>query len=548
MKWKKKTVTTEQADISQGRKFSGIWIIPVLALVLGGYMVINNWLNEGPEIEISFTTADGLEQGRTKVKYRDVEMGTVQEVRLNDKFDGVIARVKLDRQALPLLRKDTRFWVVTARVGVDNISGLDTLLSGAYLQLAPGTGEEHARQFVGLEHPPETPAGAPGLRLKMTSDRATSVTAGDTVLYKGYKVGRVESMEFDPTDKLVHYEVFIDAPYHELVNSSVRFWDASGVSLSASASGFKVETGSLESILFGGVSFGVPEGVKDGEPVAANTEFQLYSSYTDILKNPYKYGTYYVVSFSQSIKGLVPDAPVEFRGIQIGKVDRIMLKEGQALQLKSGKEGEGAPIPILIYVEPALMELPDTKASVEVLRRGVSRGVGDGLRASMESGNLLTGSKYISIDFYPDTPPASEGSFLEYTTIPTIETGLAQLAQSVNSILHTIDELPLTETVASANSALASLNQSLASLQSIMESQSTQQLPVELDKTLKELRDAISSLSPNSEAYQSLSSSLLSLNRTMGNLESLTRTLAEQPNAVLISSDPTPDPIPEVSP
>ncbi|CAA0111956.1 Paraquat-inducible protein B [Halioglobus japonicus] len=540
-------MTSKEADITPGRKFSGIWLIPILALVLGIYMVINNWMNEGPEIEIAFNTADGLEQGKTKVKYRSVDMGTVQSVRLNDKFDGVIATIKLDRQAIPLLREDTRFWVVTAQVGVDNISGLDTLLSGAYLQLAPGTGELGAREFTALEHPPLTPAGAPGLRLNLTSNRATSVTAGDTVLYKGYKVGRVETMEFKPSDKLVHYQIFIDAPYHELVNSSVRFWDASGVSMSANASGFKVETGSLESILFGGVSFGVPEGVKEGVAVKANTEFQLYPSYDDILKNPYQFGTYYVVTFNQSIKGLVPGAPVEFRGIQIGKVDRIMLKEGQAMRVNTTSEGEGGPIPVLIYIEPGLMELPDTEASIGVMRRSVSRGVTRGLRASMESGNLLTGAKYISIDFYPDTPPATEGSFLEYATIPTIETGLAQLAQSVNSILHTIDELPITETVTSANTALATLNNSLASLQTIMENQSTQQLPVHLDQTLQELREAISSLSPNSEAYQSLNSSLLSLNRTMGNLESLTRTLAEQPSAVLISSDPVPDTIPEVS-
>ncbi len=140
-------MTTEQAEISQGRKFSGIWLIPLLALVLGIYMVAHNWLNEGPEIEIAFMTADGLEQGKTKVKYRNVDMGVVEEVRLNDAFDGVIAKVKLDRQALPLLREDTRFWVVTARVGADNISGLDTLLSGAYIQLAPGTGEPRCTEF-----------------------------------------------------------------------------------------------------------------------------------------------------------------------------------------------------------------------------------------------------------------------------------------------------------------------------------------------------------------------------------------------------------------
>ena len=153
-------MTTEQAKISRGRTFSGIWLIPLLALVLGIYLVAHTWLNEGPEIEIAFMTADGLEQGKTKVKYRNVDMGVVEEVRLNDAFDGVIAKVKLDRQALPLLLENTLFWVVTARVGADNVSGLDTLLSGAYIQLAPGTGDKGARSFIGLEQPPETEAAA----------------------------------------------------------------------------------------------------------------------------------------------------------------------------------------------------------------------------------------------------------------------------------------------------------------------------------------------------------------------------------------------------
>ena len=145
MKWKIKIVTTQQAEISQGKKLSGIWIIPILALVLGAYMVVHNLMTEGPEIEIAFSTASGLTQGKTKVKYRNVDMGLVEAVHLNDSFDGVIATVKLDRQALSLLREDTRFWVVTARVGLGNISGLDTLLSGAYIQLAPGEGAEGKR-------------------------------------------------------------------------------------------------------------------------------------------------------------------------------------------------------------------------------------------------------------------------------------------------------------------------------------------------------------------------------------------------------------------
>lgn len=540
-------MTIEQAEVSQRRGISGIWVIPLLALALGLYMVIHNWLTEGPEIEIAFTNASGLESGKTKIKYRNVDMGVVEKVRLNDKFDGIIATAKLDRQALPLLREDTSFWVVTARVGVGNISGLDTLLSGAYIQLAPGTGEVGKRDFVALDQPPLTPADAPGLRLQLTSDRASSVSAGDTVLFKGYKVGRVETMTFNPSDELVHYQVFVDAPFHELINSNVRFWDVSGVSLSADASGFNVQTGSLDTVLFGGVSFGVPVGAAAGEPVASNTEFKLYHSYEDILANPFRFGTYYVVSFNQSVKGMLPGAPVEFRGIQIGRVERIMLKEGQALNLKTGAEGKGGAIPILVYVEPGRMELPDKEPSIEILRKAVEVGVGHGLRASMESGNLLTGAKYINIDFYPDTDAASLGTFLEYTTIPTIETGLAQLAQSVGSILNKIDALPLAETLDGANTAIANLNQSLASLQSILDDQSSQQLPVQLDKTLQDLRNAINSLSPESEAYQSLGSSLLSLNRTLANLESFTRTLSDKPNAVILPTTPAPDPIPEVS-
>ena len=531
---------TEHAKVSKSRKISGIWFIPLLALVLGAYMVLHNWMTQGPNIEIAFKTADGLEEGKTQVKYRSVDMGVVNEVRLNDHLDGVIAKVKMNRQAVPLLIKDTGFWVVTARVGLGNITGLNTLLSGAYIELAPGSSKTEERKFVGLDQPPLTPADAPGLRLKLTSNHASSVTAGDTVLYKGYKVGRVETMTFNPDDKLVHYQIFIDAPYHELVNSSVRFWDVSGISVSTGATGFKVQTGSIDTILFGGVTFGVPTGIKDGGKVTKNSTFELYKSYKDMLENPFSYGAYYVVSFNHSVKGLSPGAPVEYRGIRVGNVVRVLVKEGQLEQIEAGQEGEGAPIPVLVYVEPGRMELPDTEASLVVVEETIRLGVGNGLRGSMERGNLLTGAQYINLDYYPAAEKATLGTFMQYTTIPTIETGLAQLEEKVTSILNTIDALPLADTV-------ASLNQNLESLESILDNQSTQQLPTHLDQTVQELRDAISSLAPNSDASQTLNSSLLSLNRTLANLESLTGTLSRQPSAVIFPSSPEVDPIPEVS-
>ena len=546
MKWKKKTVTTEQANISQGRKLSGIWIIPLLAAVLGIYMVVHTWMTEGPEIEIAFKTATGLTQGKTKIKYRNVDMGLVEEVRLNDEFDGVIAKVKLERQALSLLREDTRFWVVTARIGLGNISGLDTLLSGAYIQLAPGTGKKGQRDFVALEKPPQTPTGAPGLRLQLTSERASSVSAGDAVLYNSYKVGRVESMKFDPSDRMAHYTLFIDAPYHEMVDSETRFWDVSGISLSAGADGFRLETGSVDTIMLGGVAFGLPPGIAKGGAVEHNSEFELYASYEDILKNPFRYGTRYVISFSQSIKGLAPGAPVEYRGIPLGRVERILLKESIEYNIAQGLEGEGADVPVLIYVEPGRLALPDTESSIESLQRTIRIGVENGMRASLETGSLLTGAKYVSIDYFEDTEDATVGTFLDHPTIPPIETGLGNIEQKLTAVLDKINALPLEDTVSGANTAIATLNQTLASLHTILENQSTQQLPAQLDETLQQLRATLKSFSPDSEVYQSINSSLLRLNRTMGNMESLTRTLSAQPNAALMPSKPTPDPIPEV--
>ncbi len=540
-------MTTAQAEIRKGKSFNPIWAIPVIAVVLGVWMVVHSWMTEGPEIQIAFKTAEGLTAGKTKVKYRNVEMGTVMEVILTDDFEGVIAKVKLERQALPLLRDDTRFWVVTARISLGNISGLDTLLSGAYIQLAPGEGTVGQRSYTALEEPPLTPVGAPGLRLTLYGDHAGSVSAGDAVVYKGYKVGRIESMTFDPDRRQVKYVTFIDAPFHELIDSSVRFYNISGISVSAGADGLKITTGSMETVLLGGVTFGTPPGMPKGEPVEHNAEFHLYPSKEQSLENPFKHGMYYVVRFSQSLKGLLPGAPVEYRGIPIGRVVRLLVKElmVQAMESPVKLEGTGEPIPVLIYLEPARLELPDSKASVENMRYAIATGIANGMRATLETGNLLTGAKYIGIDYFPVDKVEQIGSWGEYETIPTIGGGFDQIMVQVNALLYKFNAMPLEDTVTSANSAIAELDRTLKGLRVILEEQSSKDLPDELKATLEELRATLAGLSPDSSFYQNLNATLLQLNRTLGNVESLTRTLAGQPNAAIMPSTLPQDPIPE---
>lgn len=538
-------MTTAQPEIRKGKTFNPIWLIPVIAAVLGVWMVVHSWMTEGPEIQIAFKNAEGLTAGKTKVKYRNVDMGTVMEVILTDDFEGVIAKVKLERQALPLLRDDTRFWVVTARIGLGNISGLDTLLSGAYIQLAPGEGTIGQREYTALAKPPLTPTGAPGLRLELYGDHASSVNAGDSVVYKGYKVGRIESMTFDPDRRQVKYLMFIDAPFHELIDSSVRFYNVSGISVSAGADGLKISTGSMDTVLLGGVSFGTPPGMPEGEPVEHHTEFHLFRSKEESLENPFAHGMYYVVRFAQSLKGLLPGAPVEYRGIPLGRVERLMVKEMIEEGMAEKKAGVGEPIPVLIYIEPARLELPDQSSSIALMQHSIATGVANGLRASLETGNLLTGAKYIGIDYYRDDAVAELGSFGDYTTIPTVGGGFDQVMVQVTDLLDKFNALPLEDTVTSANSAIAELDRTLKGLRVILEEQSTKDLPDELKATLEELRATLAGLSPDSPFYQNLNATLLQLNRTLGNVESLTRTLSGQPNAAIMPSKLPQDPIPE---
>lgn len=535
--------------VSQGRGFSAIWIIPVVALLLGAYMVVHTIMTEGPEITVSFENGDGLEAGKTKLKLRNVTLGVVQDIALNETLDGVVATIKLERDATDMLREDTRFWVVRARIGGGSISGLGTLLSGAYIEISPGSDALPQRDFVGLEEPPLTASDAPGVRIELFSDRATSVSAGDPVLYRGYKVGRVESKRLDPDAQKVKYDVFVDAPFDKLVTTSVRFYDISGFSLFAGADGFKVETGSADTILLGGVTFDLPPGFEPGEPASSMESFKLYESYDDITRNPFEVGKYYVTSFSQSIGGLSPDAPVRYRGIRIGRVVRVMFKEMTAdiaIARERGEVvGQGSPIPVLVYLEPGRLEWPDTEDSNDLLHEVIKSGIPNGMRATLNTGNLLTGAQYVELDYYDDQKGGQMSEQLGYPFIPSIEGGLGQITHKLSAVLDKVNGLPLETTVANANAAIAELDKTLAAASSLLSDPGMQKLPADLSATVEELQEVLSGFAPGSDFYRNLDGSIGDLNRMLQNLESLTRTLAVQPNAAIMPVELPADPEPE---
>ncbi len=515
-----------KVSAAKRRRVSPVWVVPIVAVLLGAWMVFYTWQTEGPSITLVFATAEGIEAGKTKVKARSVEMGIVESVELGEDLESVVVTAKLERGAIPLLREDTQFWVVRARIGMGGISGLGTVLSGGYIEMAPGTGKLGRREFRGLETPPVTPANAPGLHLTLLSERAGSVSTGDGISYRGYRVGRVESSEFDVASQEMRYGAFIEEPYDGLVNSRTRFWNASGITVSATAEGFELQTGSLQSVLFGGISFGLPEGVAPGAPVEDGASFRLFRNPEAINQRPHQYGVEYVVQFARSVRGLLPGAPVEYRGLRSGQVERILLKE--LADARDGQnEGSGQPIPVLIRLEPGLLEFGDSEAGLALLKETVEASVANGLRATLSTGSLLTGSLYVALDMHPDEPPAELGSFAGRPTIPTISSGLEALEQRVARLLDKLNALPLDDVARSANATLRSADDTL----------------VELRHTVAELR-----LLMASEDFQrlprSLETSLAELDRTLRSVNALARTLEDQPNALVFPRQHVEDPEP----
>jgi paraquat-inducible protein B len=331
----------------------------------------------------------------------------------------------------------------------------------------------------------------------------------------------------------MYYRAFIEEPYDELVTSTTRFWNASGISLSATADGIQVQTASVEAILVGGVVFGLPEGVEPGGPVEAGETFRLYDNYASVNQRPYRHSVEYVILFPRSVRGLRPGAPVEYRGIRIGRVERVLLEEMAA----KGFSGRGEAIPVLIRLEPGRLELPDSEESTARLAGAIEAGVGNGLRATLSTGNLLTGSLYVYFDRYPDEPPAEMGSYAGRPTIPTVASGFGGIQVRLSTLLDKLNALPLED-------LLDGVDRLLADVDAIVASEGLQSLPASLEATLAQLRDTLDSVSADSAMQERLMRTVTEFDRTLQSLRDLLETLKEKPNALIFSSEPGEDPRP----
>ena len=468
------------AQVQTKKQISIVWLIPIVAVLIGGWLAYKGLSEKGPMVTITFESAEGLEAGKTLVKYKDVKIGEVESIRFNADLTKVIVKAELVKEAAPFLTENTRFWVVRPRVTASGVSGLGTLFSGAYIEMDPGKEGEPARRFKGLELPPIVTTGIPGQEFLLRATSLGSLDNGTPVYYRQIQVGQVTAYQLDEDGRSLIIKIFINAPHDKLVRANTRFWNASGFDFKLDASGIRLNTESLVSIMMGGIAFDTPTSLEAGGPPQTGHLFKLYETREDIFERTFSEKRHYILNFDGSIRGLSVGAPVEFRGIKIGQVLDIRAIFNQ--------ETLTPQITVLIETEPQRWQLMgqtnlDEKERMQAL-------VDKGFRAQLKTGSLLTGQLYVDWDFHEDAPPAKvnfDGKFLE---LPTIPAPLQMITNRVDDLLDKIETVPIEEIG-------RDLGATMHNVKNITESAELLQAIKALDQTLQETRELAQNLNTN---------------------------------------------------
>ncbi|KPQ22063.1 MULTISPECIES: intermembrane transport protein PqiB [unclassified Halomonas] len=529
-------------------RLSPIWIVPIVALVIGLWLVYDNYSSRGTMVTLTMENAEGIEAGNTLIRSRNVEIGRVQSVQLSDDLSQAVLRARIQPEAEAMLREDSRFWVVKPRIGREGISGLGTVLSGAYIQLQPGSSSAPQREFEVRDTPPVAPAGVAGLQISLVSQLGNSLRVGDPVSYQGFTVGRIEETRFDAESSTMHHQVFIEEPYDQLVTESTRFWTASGIDFRLDADGVRVNVESIEALLGGGVTFGVPEDLPMGKPVDNDTRFELYTDEDSARQGTFNRYLEYVLLVDDTVRGLSKGAPVEFRGVRLGTVAAVPWN----FTAPQPDSREQFAIPVLIRIEPQRLGIENSEVDLDEWDGRLKRMFTLGLRASLKNGNLLTGAMFVDLNFRREL--ASQyvpESFSDRTVFPTVSGGFAQIQAQVTDLLEKLNSLEieplltgLDQNLQASESVLEEVRGVSESLNQLLNDPETQSLGGNVNRTLEELQETLDGLSPESAAYQELTSTVERLDRVIRDVQPLTRTLSENPRALLFDSVETEDPIP----
>jgi paraquat-inducible protein B len=507
-----KTVPKKQTRLSL------VWIVPIVAAAAGGWVAVTRILSEGPKITIVFKSAEGLEAGKTQIHYNGVSVGTIATIRLSDDHQRVITTAQMAPKTEGFLVEDTQFWVVRPRISGATVSGLGTLISGSYIGMEIGQSRKAKRDFVALDTQPVVTGDVPGRFFMLKAADLGSLDTGTPVFFRRLQVGEVASYALAADGKSLNVKVFVNAPYDQYVTPNTRFWQASGIDMSLSASGLSVQTQSILSILVGGVAFETPATGPVLSAAEADTEFTLFRDREEAFRLPAQNPQTYVVVFKESVRGLTPGAPVEFKGIRIGEVTEVRAQFDESTFQFS--------VLVIIRVDPASLGVRFLGASPEenvgaTHRRIIDAVVSRGARAQLQSGSLLTGALFVAIDFFPTAPAASVDWSEDPARFPTVPGQIEAIEANVTSIIKKIDQMPIKDIGNDLKKALSGFDQTLASARGTLGRADTL------------VDNADNLIAPDSVLGAALGNTLEEVNRAARGLRVLADYLERHPEALL---------------
>jgi paraquat-inducible protein B len=513
--------TLADMTINKKTELPLVWLLPLIAALVSGWLIFKSYSEKGPVITISFPTAEGLEVDKTKIKYLNVEVGKVTAISISEDLKTILITAQMNSTAASYLKKNTNFWVVRPQVGIGGISGLSTLLSGPYIAIRPGDGsKEHS--FIGLSTPPLLKNNAEGSHFILETNNLGSMKPGTPINFHGITVGEVLSHKLSDEANAIRLTVFINKPYDQFVRKNTRFWIDSGIDLSAGADGFKVRTGPLISLLSGGIAFRASgdDNIADIQP--EHTVFPLYDTYLLSTQVVYQNTLKYVMYFNGSVRGLTVGAPVQLRGIPIGKVTDI--------NLELDKKTAEIHIPVIVELETDRIKEINNQNNIsdqDIMTQLVNKG----LRAQLQTGSLLTGQLLVDLDFHPKSKIVLSGNKSTYPEFPTTASSLDEFTHSANIIMDKVAKLPLEDLTSEANKTLHSLqNTSKAATDMLVTAKGTL---ATTDKTMASAHQVLGSLEPGSTTHYELEQLLQELTQAANSVKQLTDYLEQNPNSVI---------------
>lgn len=512
---------------------SPIWIVPVVALGIALWLAVQARLEHGANVVIEFESATDIKPGQTQIKLNDVKVGTVKDVKLTSDLKSVRVYAEIDREVSSHLSVNTRFWVVTPRISASGVSNLNTLISGVHIVMDPGESGRYATEFKGLSESPLFQSDEPGTSYVLQAEELGSLDIASPIYYRQIRVGEVTGYKLSESREQVDINIFVRAPYDELVQTRSRFWNVSGFGFSIDAEGMKARMASLTSLISGGIAFDNAVGFENATLAESGAKFYLYLDRESVLEGRFDVKHYYRLQFSGSVRGLTLGAPVEFRGIRVGEVVDVVLESADNLD---------DVLQVYIALEPQRLEHNENPSRENVDAR-MEDLVNQGLRAQMRTASLLTGSKFIDLVFSGE----SEAKFIRsenYSEIPTISDPSEALTQQASEVMDKISKIPFDDIGNNLSTSLASLNTILSTLEKKNTAGKIDDAFGNLEETLASANDALKQLnttmqsmdhaiSPDSELKYELTEMLKAVGDAANSVQLFVDELNRHPNALI---------------